>query len=212
MIISAIDDVEGKSPKKAGLTRRLYDWVLHWAETPYGVPALFILAVAESSFFPIPPDVLLIALAMGLPKRALYFALVCAIGSVIGGVLGYGIGLFLFDSIGKPIIEAYGLMDKFELIQGYYQQYAAWAVGIAGFTPIPYKVFTITAGLCQINFLVFIIASAISRSARFFIVAGLIYLFGKPIKRFIDKYFNLLSILFVILLIGGFVLLKYIIK
>lgn len=189
--------------------KRLYDWVLTWANTRWAVPALFVLAFAESSFFPVPPDVLLIALAMSIPRRALYYALICSIGSVLGGALGYLIGYYFMEAIGFKIIEIYGFSSQWEYVGELYNEYAAWAVGVAGFTPIPYKVFTIAGGAFQINFPVFLIASAISRSARFFIVAGLIYLFGPPIRKFIDKYFNILAILFVILLVGGFVIIKF---
>lgn len=188
--------------------KRLYDWVLHWAETPYGVPALFILAFVESSFFIIPPDVLLIALALSVPTRAFRFALYCSLGSVLGGMFGYFIGMQFFDTVGKGVLDFYGVMDKYDYIAELYNRYSAWAVGIAGFTPIPYKVFTIAAGACKINFPVFVTASAISRSARFFMVAGLLYFFGPPIKSFIDRYFNILSVVFVIMLIGGFALMK----
>ncbi len=189
--------------------KRLYDWVLTWANTRWAVPALFILAFAESSFFPVPPDVLLIALAMSIPGRSFYYALMCSLGSVLGGAVGYLIGYYFMEAIGFKIIEIYGFSSQWEYVGELYNQYAAWAVGIAGFTPIPYKVFTIAGGAFQISFPVFLIASAVSRSARFFIVAGLIYLFGPPIKKFIDKYFNILAIVFVILLVGGFVLIKF---
>ena len=191
------------------MLRRLYDWVLHWAETPYGTPALFLIAVAESSFFPIPPDVLLLALAISIPTRAFRYAIVCAIGSILGGMLGYLIGYGLWESVGQPIFDFYGYMDKYEWIRNRYEIYNAWAVGIAGFTPIPYKVFTIAAGACRINFPVFVLASIASRSARFFLVAGLIRVFGERIKDFIEKYLNLLTIVFVVLLIVGFVLVKW---
>lgn len=191
------------------MLRRLYDWVLRWAETPYGTWALFFLAFCESSFFPIPPDVLLIALSLALPRKALKYALVCSAGSLLGGCFGYFIGWQFMATVGDPIIRFYGLTEKFEYIRALYSRYDAWAVGIAGLTPIPYKVFTITAGAFRINFIVFLIASAVSRSARFFAVAGLIYLFGPKIQPFIDKYFNALAIAFVILLILGFVLIRY---
>jgi membrane protein YqaA with SNARE-associated domain len=189
--------------------RRLYDWVLRWAETPYGTWALFFLAFCESSFFPIPPDVLLIALSLALPRKALKYALVCSAGSLLGGCFGYFIGWQFMATVGDPIIRFYGLTEKYEYIRALYRQYDAWAVGIAGLTPIPYKVFTITAGAFRINFIVFLIASAVSRSARFFAVAGLIYLFGPKIQPFIDRYFNALAIAFVILLVLGFVLIRY---
>ena len=190
------------------MLRRLYDWVLHWAETPYGIWALFLLAVCESSFFPVPPDVLLIALAVALPKKSLKYALVCAVGSVLGGCIGYLIGWQFMVSIGEKIIEFYGLTPKIEYIESLYNRYDAWAIGVAGFTPIPYKVFTISAGAFKINFWVFLIASTVSRSARFFLVGGLIYIFGPAIQNFIDRYFNILAVLFAVLLVAGFAIIK----
>ena len=191
------------------MLRRLYDWVLHWAETPYGAWALFLLAFCESSFFPIPPDILLIALAVAIPRKALKYALICSIGSVLGGCVGYLIGWQFMAGVGERIIDFYGAGPKFDYIAELYKKYDAWAIGIAGFTPIPYKVFTISAGAFKINLLVFIIASAVSRSARFFIVGGLIYIFGPSIQSFIDRYFNILAIVFTVLLIGGFVLIRH---
>ncbi|MBU4258746.1 MAG: DedA family protein [Proteobacteria bacterium] len=190
------------------MLRRLYYWVLHWAETPYGTWALFLLAFCESSFFPIPPDVLLIALAVSIPKKSFKYALVCTAGSLIGGCLGYLIGWQFMVSIGEKIIQFYGLTHKMQYIKALYVQYDAWAIGIAGFTPIPYKVFTISAGAFEINFTVFIIASAVSRAARFFLVGGLIYIFGPKIQAFIDKYLNVLAIAFVVLLVAGFAIIK----
>jgi membrane protein YqaA with SNARE-associated domain len=190
------------------MLKKLYEWVLKWADTPYGGWALFILAFSESSFFPIPPDVLLIALAVGKPKKALKFALICSIGSVLGGIVGYLIGWQFMAVVGHKIIAFYGLTEKVATIASLYNQYNAWAVGIAGFTPIPYKVFTITAGAFRINFLIFLLASTVSRSARFFIVGGLIFMFGPRIQIFIDKYFNILAIAFTVLLIASFFLIK----
>jgi len=192
------------------MLKRLYDWVLHWAETPYGSWALFLLALAESSFFPVPPDVLLIALAISIPARSFRYALICSVGSLLGGVIGYLIGYQFMDLIGMKIVEFYGFTQQYAAVGDLYNRYNAWAVGIAGFTPIPYKVFTISAGAFKINFIVFFIASAISRSARFFLVGWLIYAFGPEIRLFIDRYFNLLAIIFVVLLIGGFIVIKYI--
>ena len=192
------------------MLRRLYSWVLHWAETVYGTWALFFLAFCESSFFPIPPDILLIALSVSIPKRSLYYALVCSAGSVLGGCLGYLIGWQFMVGIGEKIISFYGLTEKVEYIQSLYMQYDALAIGIAGFTPIPYKVFTISAGALGINFSVFVIASLVSRSMRFFLVGWLIYRFGAGIQAFIEKYFNTLAVAFTILLIAGFVIIKYV--
>lgn len=191
------------------ILKRLYDWVLHWAETPYGTPALFILAFTESSFFPVPPDVLLIALGLSLPRRAFRYALFCSIASVAGGIFGFLIGL-KFWQIGSAILFKYIDSRTFEEVRHYFQNYEAWAVAIAGFTPIPYKVFTISAGFFRVDFSVFVIASAISRAARFFLISGLIYFFGPSIKNFIDRYFNLLTLIFTGLLIGGFLLLKFV--
>jgi membrane protein YqaA with SNARE-associated domain len=189
--------------------RKLYDWVLHWAETPYGTPALFLLSFAESSFFPIPPDVLLIALALSIPARSFRFALVCAIGSVLGGVAGYGIGYFGYEAIGKPIIDFYHGHEVMEKVKAQYDTYGFWGVLVAAITPIPYKVFTITSGFFRFEFPSFLLASVIGRSFRFFLVATLIWKFGAPIKTFIDKYFNLLTVIFTVLLAGGFIAIKY---
>jgi len=189
--------------------RKLYNWVLHWAETPYGTPALFLLAFAESSFFPVPPDVLLMALGLSIPKKAFRYAIVCAIGSVLGGILGYGIGYFGYEAIGKPIIDFYHGQEVMSSIETQYIQYGFWGVLIAAITPIPYKVFTISSGFFRFHVGTFIIASVIGRSFRFFLVSGLIFFFGPPIKTFIDRYFNVLTVVFMILLIGGFILLKY---
>ncbi|MDH4230928.1 MAG: DedA family protein [Nitrospirota bacterium] len=190
--------------------KKLYEWVLHWADTPYAVPALFILAFAESSFFPVPPDVLLMSLALAIPKKSFRYAAICTVGSVLGGMFGYLIGLELIDTVGMPILKFYGATDKYESIRQLYIQYDAWAVGIAGFTPIPYKVFTIAAGAFKIDFLVFVFASIAGRAGRFFLVALLIYRFGPSIRSFIDRYFNLLTMVFIALLVLGFILIKYV--
>ena len=191
--------------------RQVYDWVLNWSGTPYAVPALLVVSFTESSFFPIPPDILLITMAVATPKRAFYFATICSVASVFGGIFGYYLGFQFMDLIGNKIIGFYGLEHKFEKIAYLYNQNGGWAVAAAGFTPLPYKVFTLTAGAFKIDLWIFIIASAISRSARFFLVAGLIWKFGLPIKSFIEKYFNILSIVFFILLFVGFLLIKFII-
>ncbi len=191
------------------MLKRLYSWVLHWAETAYGTWALFFLAFCESSFFPIPPDILLIALSVAIPKKAFKYALICSAGSVLGGCLGYLIGWQFMISIGEKIINFYGMSQKVDYIRTLYMQYDALAIGVAGFTPIPYKVFTISAGAFGINFPVFVIASLVSRSLRFFLVGGLIYFFGPAIQSFIKKYFNVLAVAFTILLVAGFAIIKY---
>lgn len=200
------------------IIKRLYNWVLKWAQTPYGSYALFILAFVESIFFPIPPDVLLIALALGAIKKSFRFALICTVGSVAGAFFGYAIGYyawitssgeftgfanFFFNNIPGFSIELYNNIKEL------YKEWDFWVIFTAGFTPIPYKVFTITSGVFDIDIFMFFIASLISRGARFFLVAFLIWKYGRKIKRFIDRYFNLLAIIFTVLLIGGFVLIKY---
>lgn len=184
--------------------RRLYDWVLSWAEKPNAGSALFLLAFAESSFFPVPPDVLLIALAMSAPVKSFRWALICLAGSVTGGIAGYGIGYFFMGAAGDRILDFYHLTAQYNSVQVLYQKYDAWAVAVGGFTPLPYKLFTITAGAFRLELFTFIIASIISRAGRFFFVAGFIYLFGPVVKNFLDRYFNLCTIIFTILLIGGF--------
>ncbi len=195
-----------------GIIRKTYDWVIHWAYTPYGFIALFLLAFTESSFFPIPPDVLLIALALGAPSKSFRFAALCTLGSVLGGMFGYYIGMKFFDVVGYRILEFYGFLDKFTMVQDMYRRYDVWFVGVAGFTPIPYKVFTIAAGTFKMSFPKFVIVSAFSRGARFFIVSTLIWMFGQRIRNFIDKYFNLLSLLFFIILVAGFIVVKLLLK
>ena len=181
---------------------------MHWAETPYAVPALFILAFAESSFFPVPPDVLLIALAISIPRKSFKYSAICLVGSVLGGILGYGIGLYGYETLGKPIIELYHGQEVMNAIKLKYDQWGFWGILFAAVTPIPYKVFTIASGVFKFDFLLFIIASVIGRGLRFFVIAGLIWKFGKPIRKFIDKYFNLLAFIFCLLLILGFLLIK----
>ena len=199
---------DGKAAEKIGWVRQIYDKCLLWVQSPYGVWALFFIAVAESSFFPIPPDVFLMVLCIAVPPKSFRYAAICAVGSVLGGMLGYGLGLGFMDTVGAKILEWYGLHDKYEVVQNLYRQYDALAVGAAGFTPLPYKLFTITAGAFKINFVTFTLVSIVSRSARFFLVAAFIYKFGAPVRHFIERYFNLLTIIFFILLIGGFLVVR----
>lgn len=200
------------------IIRKLYDWVLHWADTPYGAPALFILAFAESSFFPVPPDALLIALVLGSRTKAFRFASNCTIASVSGALLGYLIGHFLWwTPAGEftALAEFFFLnipgftQDTFFKIEEMFKAYDFWIIFTVGFTPLPYKVITISSGAFNISLVMFVIASIISRGARFFLVAFLIWKFGPQIKSFIDKYFNWLAIAFTVLLIGGFFVIKY---
>ncbi len=195
------------------LHRRLYDWVVHFADTPHGERALFALSFAESSFFPVPPDVLLIGLAIGVPKKWLRFAVFCSIASVLGGIFGYCIGMFFWQAIGPwayAHLGSIGLTEaNFAKFQGWYDKYDFWIVFTAGFTPIPYKACTISAGVARINFPGFVIASVLSRSARFFLVAGLIGWKGEKIRLLIEKYFNWFALAFMAMLIGGFLLIKW---
>ncbi len=199
-------------PTKSGLVRRAYDWVLHWADTPYGLHALGVLALVESSVFPIPPDPLLIALCLGAAGRAFRFAAVATIASVAGGILGYGIGAILWPAVSAFFFDYVpGITpESFATAQGYYDRWDFWFVFIAGLTLLPYKVFTIAAGVFAINFPVFVFASVLSRGLRFFLVAGLIYLYGESIRSFIDRYFNLVVSAFVLIFILGFVLISFV--
>lgn len=197
-------------PKRSGFVRRLYDWVLHWADTPYGLQALAVLAFAEASVFPIPPDPLLIALCLGATKRALRIAVLATIASVMGGVLGYAIGAVVWSSVSE-FFFAYipGVTpEAFSTVQGLYDRWDFWAVFLAGLTLLPYKVSTISAGVFAINFPVFVVASVLSRGLRFFLVAVLIYRYGESIRSFIDRYFNVLTWVFAFLIVLGFVLIS----
>ena len=188
--------------------RSLYQWVIHWSDTPHARTALLLIAFAESSFFPVPPDVLLIAMGVGAPHRALGFAALCLVGSVTGGMAGYVIGLGLWSVIsGWFFAYIPGFTPEvFEKVSTLYHDNAFWAVFAAGFSPIPYKVFTLAAGVAQINFPTFVMASILSRGLRFFLIGGALRVFGPSIKQLLEKYFDLFTILFLVLLIGGFVL------
>ncbi len=201
------------------IVRKTYDWVLSWAQSRWGALALFVLAFAESSFFPIPPDVLLIALCLGAVTRSFRYVWICTLGSVLGALAGYAIGFFLWQTPGGEFTAVADFFfrvipgftpDKYEQIRELYNQYDFWVVFTAGFSPIPYKLITITSGVFSINMPMFIIASVISRGLRFLLIGWLIWRYGAPIKRFIEKYFNMLALAFTVLLIGGFVLLKYV--
>jgi len=196
------------------IVRKVYDWVLQWAETPYGPLALFLLALAESSFFPVPPDPLLIVLCLGAIKKSWRFALYTSLASIIGGVIGYLIGFGVWEAVDSFFFKYVPgfTEDLFQKVMANFHQYGFWYVFSAGFTPIPYKVFTIASGVFKLNFFLFLIASTLSRSLRFFLVAGLFRKFGPRVKDFIDRYFNLLTLLFFLLLFGGFLIIKFLIK
>jgi membrane protein YqaA with SNARE-associated domain len=188
--------------------RRMYDWVLSWAETPYAVPALCVLSFIESSFFPIPPDVLLIAMALSVPTRAYRFAAWCTVASVLGGLFGYLIGHVLWTTFEPYLIPRVFSRENFELVTNWYKEYGFVAVFIAAFTPIPYKVFTVAAGVAQLNLVGFVLASILGRGGRFFLVALVIRKLGPRAKTWIEENFNLATIIGTLLLIGGFLLIK----
>ena len=200
--------------------RNLYDWVLSWADSKYGGTALFILAFIESVFFPIPPDILLIALYLGGIAKSFRYALICSVASISGAFVGYAVGYFAWMTSSGDFTAFANFffnnipgftVELFSAIKAMFDEWDFWVIFTAGFTPIPYKVFTIASGVFDINLAMFFFASLISRSARFFFVAFLIWKFGPSIKSFIDKYFNLLAIGFTVLLIGGFILIKYVV-
>jgi membrane protein YqaA with SNARE-associated domain len=182
------------------MIERIFEWVDRLAMAPYPGLWLFLLAFAESSFFPIPPDVLLVALGVATPERAIFFAVLCSLGSVLGGTLGYGIGLWG----GRPLLYRLFNENKIRAVEKLYDRYNAWATGVAGLTPIPYKVFTIAGGVFKINFKIFLIASVVSRTLRFMTEGVLLYFYGERIRGFLEGSFNWLSLVFVVLLIGGF--------
>ena len=192
------------------ILRRLYQWVIHWAQTPHAKTALVLIAFAESSFFPIPPDVLLIAMGVSAPQGAIGYAGLCLVGSVLGGMAGYAIGLGLWSIVSEwffAYIPGF-TPEVFQKVSTLYSDNAFWAVFAAGFSPIPYKVFTIAAGATQISFLTFVVASILSRGLRFFLIGGALRVFGPSVKQILEKYFDLFSIAFLVLLIGGFIVVK----
>ena len=191
------------------MIRKLYDWTMSLAESRHALWALFIIAFIESSFFPIPPDVLMIPMIIALPTRAFTIAAVATVGSVLGGLFGYYIGFALFETIGQPIFDFYGKADYVEEFKQSYNEIGIWAVLAAGVTPFPFKVITIMSGATQLNLFAFVVSAVIARSLRFFIVAALLWKFGPPIRDFIEKRLGLVFTVFCVLLIGGFFLVRY---
>lgn len=191
------------------MIRKLYDWTMSLAARPKALHALGAVSFAESSFFPVPPDVLLIPMVLARRDQAWLIASVCTAASVIGGILGYAIGYYLFATIGQAVIDFYGLQETAARFHDWYRDFGLYVILIKGLTPIPYKIVTIMSGAAQFDVWVFIAASVITRGLRFFIVAGLLRQFGEPIRAFIEKRLNLLFFLFLVILIGGFVALKY---
>ncbi len=189
--------------------RQAYDWTVNWADTPQGLAALFLIALAESSFFPIPPDVLLIAIVAANPRRWLVAAATCSAGSLIGAAVGYVIGAALMATVGQPIIDFYGAAHHWESFVGLAEVWGTWFLAAAAFTPIPFKVATIASGAIEMPFGPFLVVSLIGRALRFFLVAGLLRVFGAHIRRVLEENFDRAALLFFVLLLGGFVVLRY---
>ena len=193
------------------MLRSLYDWTMGLAGHRHAIWALAAVSFIESSFFPIPPDVLLIPMVLAAPTRAWRIALVCTLASVLGGLLGYAIGALLYDTVGQPVLAFYGYEARFAQFTDYYNAWGSWAIFIAGLTPFPYKVITILSGLTGLDLTTFMLSSVLARGLRFFIVAALLWRFGAPMRDFIERRLGLLFTIFVILLLGGFVVARYLI-
>jgi membrane protein YqaA with SNARE-associated domain len=189
--------------------RKLYDWMMRMAAGPKAPYALGAVSFAESSFFPIPPDVMLIPMVIANRAKAWWYATLATVTSVIGGIAGYAIGYFLFESIGRPILAFYGHADSLEPALKLFRDWGVWILIAKGWTPLPFKVLTILSGMAHMALGPFIVASIISRAMRFFLVAGLLYFFGEPIRDFIEKRLTLVTTVSVVVLIGGFVAIKY---
>ncbi len=195
--------------KRLLVLQRTYDWTIRLAGHRHALLTLAAVAFIESSIFPIPPDVLLLPMILAARQRAWLIAGVATAASVAGGLAGYGIGYFLFEEIGRPLLEFYGYQDKFEIFRGYYHEWGAWIVAGAGLTPCPYKVITIASGVAALDLTTFTIASVLSRGARFFLVAALLWYFGPPIRAFIEKNLAMVTTAFFVLLFGGFVVARF---
>lgn len=190
------------------MIRKLYNWTMSIASHPRAIWGLGGISFIESSIFPIPPDALLLPMALAQRHRAFFYAFICTLTSVLGGILGYAIGMFLYSSIGITIIEFYGMAELFNSFQETYIKWGLWIVLAAGITPFPYKVITIASGVVGLNFPLFVVASLVARALRFYLVATLIWYFGEPIRKFIEKNLGLLTTLFFLLLFGGFMMIK----
>lgn len=191
------------------MLRKLYDWVMRMAQSPRAMRALALVSFAESSFFPIPPDAMIVPMVLARPEHAWRIAGVCTIASVIGGFFGYAIGFYLFAAIGQPIVDFYGYQAAFDKFQHQFNEWGLWIILIKGMTPIPYKIVTIASGVAHFNLVVFGVASLVTRGMRFFLVAGLLRLFGEPIREFIERYLTWVTTGFVALIVGGFAVLRY---
>lgn len=190
------------------MLRRLYDTTLKLSESPHALTALAIVSFVESSVFPIPPHVMMVPMVLAAPAKAWRIAFVCTLASVLGGILGYMIGAYGFEAIGQPVLEFYGKAEKFDIFAARFNEVGAWAVLFAGMTPFPYKVITITSGATGLDFSTFVIASIIARAFIFFLLAGLLWKFGPPIREFVEKRFGLVTTIFFVLLLGGFAVVR----
>jgi membrane protein YqaA with SNARE-associated domain len=191
--------------------RRLYDWMMRLAGHRHAIPAMAAISFAESSFFPIPPDVMLVPMVLAQRSKAFLIAAVCTVSSVLGGLAGYAIGYFLFETIGAWVINLYNLQGAMETFRQEFAEYGTWIILVKGLTPIPYKLVTIASGVAHFDLFTFIWASIVTRGLRFFIVAGLLWKFGDPIRNFIEKRLEVLTWVFLAALIGGFVVVKYVV-
>jgi len=191
------------------MLQSLYERILRLAAGPNALAALLAVSFVESSFFPIPPDILLIPMILARPRDAWRLAALCMLASVAGGLLGYAIGYFLFDAIGRPILEFYNAMDRYDALKAGFQEWGVWIIILKGMTPIPYKLITIASGVAQFDLGLFVAASIVSRSLRFFLIAALLWWFGDPVREFIERRLMLVTSLFAVGLVGGFVVLRY---
>jgi membrane protein YqaA with SNARE-associated domain len=188
---------------------RLYSRALALAASRYAMLAMAAISFAESSFFPLPPDILLIPMTLAQPRRAWLTAGVCTLSSVLGGFVGYAIGYFLFDAVGRPVLEFYHAMDRYEALKAAFAEWGAWIIILKGLTPIPFKLVTIASGVAHFDLLAFTLASLVSRSLRFFLLAALLWWFGDPVREFIERRLMLVTSAFALVLVGGFVVLRY---
>lgn len=191
------------------MLQRLYDWTIRLAGHRHALLALAAISFVESSIFPIPPDILLVPMVIAARDRAWLIATVCTIASVLGGVAGYAIGYFLFEEIGQPLLAFYGYAEQFAAFRDSYNEWGGWIVAGAGVTPFPYKVITIASGVTGLDLATFMIASVLSRGARFFLEALLLWYFGPPVRAFVEKNLGMVTTVFFVALLGGFVLVRF---
>jgi membrane protein YqaA with SNARE-associated domain len=202
------ENLASNRPKSSPI-RRLYDWTIALAGKPHAETALFLVAFAESSFFPLPPDLILVPMTLAKRERAWRYAAVCTVASVLGGLVGYAIGYYLLATVGRPILRFYGVIDQYHHLKEMFDQWGVWIILIKGMTPIPYKLVTITAGALNFALVPFVLASLVSRAVRFFLVAGLLWKFGEPVRHFIEKRLELVTMAFLVLLVAGFFIIRY---